>query len=57
MMAAGRVSGAFASGFGSQACMPERYQTFASGMNSAGVSLGMDAGMNVFREFWPKRRH
>jgi hypothetical protein len=57
MMAAGRVSCAFASGFGSRVWMPERYHTFASGMNSAGVSLGLDAGMNVFREFWPKRRH
>ena len=55
-LAAGRISGAFASGFVSRLWFPERYHTVSSGMASGGISLGIDAGANVFREFWPKRR-
>jgi hypothetical protein len=27
------------------------------GFGSAGISLGVDAGLNVVREFWPEIRH
>jgi len=56
-LATGRLSGAFASGFVSRLWFPDRYHTFSSGMSSTGFSLGITAGTNVFREFWPKRRH
>ena len=56
-LATGRLSGAFAGGFVSRLWFPDRYHTFSSGMASSGFSLGINAGTNVFREFWPKRRH
>ena len=56
-LAAGRLSGAFVSGFASRQWLPDRYHTFSSGMTTSGISLGIDAGINVFREFWSKRRH
>ncbi len=56
-VAAGRISGAVGSGFISRAWMPARLHTFSSGAASAGVSLGVDAGSNVVREFWPEIRH
>ncbi len=56
-MALGRVSGAFAGGFVSRTWMPDRYHTFSSGMASGGISLGIDAGANVLREFWHRDRH
>jgi len=54
-LAVGRLSGAFASGFVSRLWLPDRYHTFSSGMSASGISLGIETGMNVFREFWPKR--
>ena len=56
-LATGRLSGAFVSGFVSRQWFPDRYHTFSSGMSSGGFSLGLNAGTNVFREFWPKRRN
>jgi len=37
--------------------MPARFHTFSSGISSAGISLAVDAGLNVMREFWPEIRH
>ena len=54
--AAGRVIGAVAAGEISRAWMPQRVATFGAGMASAGLSLGLDVGFNVLREFWPRRR-
>jgi hypothetical protein len=56
-VAAGRISGAMGSGFISRAWMPARLHTFSSGAASGGVMLGVDAGNNVVREFWPEIRH
>ena len=56
-VAAGRISGALGSGFISRVWEPARLHTFASGATSAGVMLGVDAGNNVVREFWPEIRH
>jgi hypothetical protein len=55
-MAVGRISGAYTGAFVSRTWHPERYQTFSSGLTSGTLSLGLDAAMNVVREFWPKRR-
>jgi hypothetical protein len=52
-----RFSGALAGGFVSKTWQPARFHTFASGMSSAGISLAVDAGVNVLREFWPEIRH
>ena len=52
-----RFSGAVAGGFISKTWQPARFHTFASGMSSAGISLAVDAGVNVLREFWPEIRH
>ena len=56
-VAAGRISGAIGSGFISRAWQPARLHTFSSGAASGGVMLGVDAGNNVVREFWPEIRH
>ena len=56
-VALSRFSGAIAGGFVSKTWQPARYHTFASGMSSAGISLAVDAGANVMREFWPEIRH
>jgi hypothetical protein len=53
--AAGRVMGAFAAGEISRSWMPQRVATFGAGISSAGISLGIDVGFNVLREFWPRR--
>src|SRR5437773_3972293 len=49
--AAGRISGNAAAGAVSQAALAG-----ASGASTAGIGLAADAGANVAREFWPKRR-
>jgi hypothetical protein len=56
-LATSRFSGAIAGGFVSKAWQPARFHTFASGMSSAGISMAVDAGVNVLREFWPEIRH
>jgi hypothetical protein len=56
-LATSRFSGAVAGGFVSRAWQPARFHTFGSGISSAGISLAVDAGLNVLREFWPEIRH
>jgi hypothetical protein len=48
--AVGRISGHAAAGAFSQAIIPA-----ASGASTAGIGLAADAGVNVAREFWPRR--
>ena len=55
--ATSRFAGALAGGFVSKTWQPARFHTFAGGMSSAGISLAVDAGVNVLREFWPEIRH
>ncbi len=55
--AAGRISGVLASGMTSRLWQPMRLRTVSGGFSSAGISLGIDAGTNVIREFWPEIRH
>jgi hypothetical protein len=56
-VAISRFSGAMAGGFVSKTWQPARFHTFAGGMSSAGISLAVDASVNVLREFWPEIRH
>ncbi|MDD5544100.1 MAG: hypothetical protein PHX83_13095 [Acidobacteriia bacterium] len=58
----GRLSGDFGSGMVSRAWWPTTGSVVATGLESGGISLGVDVGANVFREFWPDihrkfRRH
>ena len=55
--ATGKISGDLVSGLVSRLWQPLRLRTFANGFSSAGVSLGVDAGTNILREFWPEIRH
>jgi hypothetical protein len=55
--AAGRIAGAFSSGMVSRVWQPARLRTVGSGFASGGIALGIDAGTNVVREFWPEIRH
>jgi hypothetical protein len=52
-----RISGEIAGGFISRLWQPASLHTIASGFASTGISFGVDAGMNVIREFWPEIRH
>jgi len=56
-MAVGEVSGALGSGLISRLWQPASVHTLASGFTSGGITLGVDAGMNVVKEFWPEIRH
>ena len=49
-IAAGKLSGHAALGAFSAAVVPA-----ASGASTAGISIGVSAGSNVAREFWPRR--
>jgi len=55
--ALGRISGDFGSGLISRAWQPARLHTLGSGLATGGIMLGVDAGSNVVREFWPEIRH
>lgn len=52
----GRISGAFTAGLISRFWQPVALRTVAGGFASGGILLAGDAGMNVAREFWPKRK-
>jgi hypothetical protein len=56
-VASGRISGVVTSGFVSRLWQPARLHTVSSGIATSGVLLGVDAGSNVVREFWPEIRH
>jgi hypothetical protein len=53
-VASGRIAGAMGSGLISRAWQPAALHTVSSGVASGGVMLGVDAGTNVAREFWPR---
>ena len=54
---AGELSGAVGGGLISRLWQPASARTIGAGFTSAGVTLGVDAGLNVVREFWPEIRH
>ena len=53
----GRISGAMSAGLISRLWHPARLRTVANGFETGGISLGVDAGIHVAREFWPEIRH
>ncbi len=57
MLATGRLSGVLVGGSGSRMWMPARYHTLSSAAGTTGISLGIAAGVNLIREFFPKRWH
>jgi hypothetical protein len=52
-----KLSGELAGGFISRLWQPASLRTVGSGFASTGISLGVDASLNVVREFWPEIRH
>jgi len=56
-MAAGQITGAIGSGLISRLWQPASVSSIASGFASGGITLGVDAGLNVVKEFWPEIRH
>jgi hypothetical protein len=56
-VAVGEISGALGSGLISRLWQPASTRSLASGFASGGITLGVDAGLNVVREFWPEIRH
>lgn len=51
------VSGAFGSGLISRLWQPASVRTVSEGFESGGITLAVDAALNVVREFWPEIRH
>ena len=56
-VAAGQITGAIGSGLVSRLWQPASVSSVASGFASGGITLGVDAGLNVVKEFWPNIRH
>jgi len=56
-VATNEIAGAFGSGLISRLWQPASVRTVSAGFMSGGITLGVDAGSNVLREFWPEIRH
>jgi hypothetical protein len=56
-VAVGEISGAFGSGLISRLWQPASTGSLAMGFESGGITLAIDTGMNVVKEFWPEIRH
>jgi len=56
-VAVGEIAGAFGSGLISRLWQPASTRTIGLGFASGAITLGVDAGMNVVKEFWPDIRH
>jgi hypothetical protein len=54
-VATAQITGTAAGAFLSRLWQPVRLRTIGSGFSSLGISLSADAGLNVVREFWPRR--
>jgi hypothetical protein len=55
-LAVGRIAGDFGGGLISRAWMPRSVASIGSGFAAGGVSIGVDVGIHVAREFWPKKK-
>jgi hypothetical protein len=56
-LAVGEITGAIGSGLISRLWQPASTASMATGFASGGITLGVDTGMNVVKEFWPEIRH
>jgi hypothetical protein len=54
-VALGRVSGNLGAGIISRAWQPASTAGIGAGIASGGIGLGADVGVNVAREFWPRK--
>jgi hypothetical protein len=54
-VALGRVSGNMGAGLISRAWQPASAAGIGSGLASGGIGLGADVGVNMAREFWPRK--
>jgi hypothetical protein len=54
-VALGRVSGNFGAGMISRAWQPASSAGLGAGLATGGIGLGADVGLNVVREFWPRK--
>jgi len=55
MPAYSRFIGDYGAAFISRQWYPDRFHTVGQGLEAGTVSLGFDVGMNILREFWPRR--
>ena len=55
--AVGRISGAVGAGLISRLWQPASTRTIAAGFGSAGTSLGVQFGINMAREYFPRHNH
>jgi len=55
-VALGRISGNMGAGMISRAWQPASAAGLGSGLASGGIGLGADVGVNMAREFWPRKR-
>ncbi|HLJ49450.1 MAG TPA: hypothetical protein VKU01_25730 [Bryobacteraceae bacterium] len=55
-IAAGRLSGDFGAGMVSRLWQPARLRTVSSGLSTGGIALGADFGVNMAREYLPRRK-
>jgi hypothetical protein len=56
-VALGRISGNMGAGLISRAWMPASAAGIGAGVASGGIGIGADVGMNMAREFWPRKHH
>ncbi len=56
-VAAGRLAGDVGGGIVSKMWQPHTAGLMASGLESGGIAVGADVGMNMAREFLPHRKH
>ena len=54
--AAGRVAGNVGAGVISRAWQPASTAGLGAGLASGGIGIGADVGLNVAREFWPRKK-
>jgi hypothetical protein len=50
---AARIAGTLSAGFVSNAWYPERLSDTSHALSRTGISLGGEAAVNLFHEFWP----
>lgn len=55
-VALGRISGNMGAGLISRAWQPAASAGVGAGLASGGIGLGADVGVNMAREFWPRKR-
>ena len=56
-VALGRISGNLGAGIVSRIWQPASSAGLGAGIASGGIGIGADVGVNVAREFWPRKKH